>query len=93
MQIAEKYYLNYLAKFIANNRYYRDNIEKIIDFAIKNIVPIMATLLVSVAKSSVQVFAAGFPVILRNLASKFLAHYDPVNIISKQRILLQLYAF
>ena len=32
MQIADKYYLNYLAKFIADNRYYRDNFEKIIDY-------------------------------------------------------------
>ena len=47
----------------------------------------------SVAKSSMQVFDAGFPVILRNSALKFLADYDPVNIISKQRILLQLYVF
>ena len=45
----------------------------------------------SVAKSRVYFFAAGFSVILRNPASKFLADYDPVNIISKQRILLQLY--
>ena len=47
----------------------------------------------NVDKSSVQVFAAGFPVILRNPASKFLADYDPVIIILKQQILLQLYAF
>ena len=32
MQIADKYYLNYLAKFIADNRYYRNNFEKIIDY-------------------------------------------------------------
>ena len=32
MQIADKDYLNYLAKFIADNRYYRDNFEKIIDY-------------------------------------------------------------
>ena len=35
MQIADKYYLNYLAKFIADNRYYRDNFEKIIDYCDK----------------------------------------------------------
>ena len=32
MQIADKYYLNYLAKFIADNLYYRDNFKKIIDY-------------------------------------------------------------
>ena len=32
MQSADKYYFNYLAKFIADNRYYRDNFEKIIDY-------------------------------------------------------------
>ena len=34
MQSADKYYFkfNYLAKFIADNRYYRDNFENIIDY-------------------------------------------------------------
>ena len=32
MQSADKYNFNYLAKFIADNRYYRDNYEKIIDY-------------------------------------------------------------
>ena len=32
MQSADKYNFNYLAKFIADNRYYRDNFEKIIDY-------------------------------------------------------------
>ena len=32
MQSADKYYFNNLAKFIADNRYYRDNFEKIIDY-------------------------------------------------------------
>ena len=32
MQSADKYYINYLAKFIADNRYYRDNFENIIDY-------------------------------------------------------------
>ena len=32
MQIADKYYFNYLAKFSADNRYHRDNFENIIDY-------------------------------------------------------------
>ena len=36
MQSADKYYFNYLAKFIADNRYYRDNFENIIDYRDKN---------------------------------------------------------
>ena len=32
MQSAYKYHFNNVAKFIADNRYYRDNFEKIIDY-------------------------------------------------------------
>ena len=32
MQSADKYYFNYFAKFIADDRYYCDNFENIIDY-------------------------------------------------------------
>ena len=35
MYSADKYYFNYLAKFIADNRYYRDDFENIIDYCDK----------------------------------------------------------
>ena len=88
MQIADKYYLNYLAKFIADNRYYRDNFEKIIDYRDKNNIPIMATLIITVVSSLLLYYHYYWIVII------LLFHYYYVDLIFlhyiKKKLLLKL---